>query len=357
MDLGIAICSSGDSWKVVERAEELGFTHAWFYDTQQLCADVFVSMAAAAMKTSSIRLATGVLIPTNRLASVTANAFASLNQLAPGRIDFGVGTGFTGRRTMGAKAMKLKDMEDYVDVVYAMLRGDTVAMDFEGEARKVNFLNPELGLINIDDPVRLHVSAFGQRSRELTARLNAAWINIVFTERTGAKDIERMRSAWTAAGKAADELYSTMLTVGCVLDEGEGFDSARAMALAGPAASVFLHSVVEAEGAYGQEVPLPPWQRELVDGYLELYRSYQPADARYLSLHRGHMMFVRDDERRFVTPELIKAKSWSGTRDELIERFANMKAAGYSQLCVQLMPGHEAEIERWAEVLHAAAAA
>ena len=185
MDIGVAIPSAGTSWQIVERAGELGFTHAWFYDTQQLCADVFVSMAAAAVKTHRIRLGTGVLIPTNRLASVTANAFASLNQLAPGRIDFGVGTGFTGRRTMGAKAMKLQDMQDYIDVVYAMLRGETAPMEFEGVERQVRFLNPELGLINLDDPVRLHVSAFGQRSREMTARMKADWINIVFTQRTG----------------------------------------------------------------------------------------------------------------------------------------------------------------------------
>lgn len=357
MDLGIAIASAGDSWKVVQRAEELGFTHAWFYDTQQLCADVFVSMAAAAMKTSRIRLGTGVLIPTNRLASVTANAFASLNQIAPGRIDFGVGTGFTGRRTMGAKAMKLKDMEDYLDVVYGMLAGDTVPMQFEGADRKVSFLDPQLGLINLDDPVRLHISAFGKRSRELTARKQAGWMNIVFSQRTGLNDLDRMRDAWTTAGNAADDLYATMLTIGCLLEDGEDYDSARAMANAGPAAAVFLHSIVEAEAEYGQSIALPDWQRELVDGYKELYRSYRPEDARYLSLHRGHVMYVRDDERRFITPELIRAKSWSGTRDEMIERFAAMKAAGYSQIVVQLMPGQEAEVARWAEVLHAAAAA
>ena len=42
---------------------------------------------------------TGVLIPSNRIAAVAANAFASLNKLAPGRIDFGVGTGFIGLTT------------------------------------------------------------------------------------------------------------------------------------------------------------------------------------------------------------------------------------------------------------------
>ena len=34
MDFGIALAPGVDAWKVVERAERLGFTHAWFYDTQ-----------------------------------------------------------------------------------------------------------------------------------------------------------------------------------------------------------------------------------------------------------------------------------------------------------------------------------
>ena len=100
MQFAIAIATDADSWRVVRRAEELGFARAWFYDTQMLSADPFVAMAAAALKTTKIRLGTGVLIPSNRIAAVTANAFASLNKLAPGRIDFGVGTGFTGRRAM-----------------------------------------------------------------------------------------------------------------------------------------------------------------------------------------------------------------------------------------------------------------
>ena len=51
------------SWEVVKRAEELGFTYAWFYDTHLLSADVLVAMGAAAMKTSRIKLCAGVLHP------------------------------------------------------------------------------------------------------------------------------------------------------------------------------------------------------------------------------------------------------------------------------------------------------
>src|SRR5271170_954267 len=132
MRFAIAIPTDADSWRVVRRAEELGFSRAWFYDTQMLSADPFVAMAAAALKTTRIRLATGVLIPSNRLAAVAANAFASLNKLAPGRIDFGVGTGFTGRRAMGLGAIRLSAMEEYIRVVTALLRGETVETEIEG---------------------------------------------------------------------------------------------------------------------------------------------------------------------------------------------------------------------------------
>ena len=89
MDFGINLATSSDSWKVVKRAEELGYARAWFYDTQMLNADMFVAMGAAAVQTSRIRLGTGVLIPSNRIAPVAASALASLNALAPETIVFG----------------------------------------------------------------------------------------------------------------------------------------------------------------------------------------------------------------------------------------------------------------------------
>ena len=46
MEFGIAIATSGDSWKFARRAGELGFSHAWFYDTQRIPADPFVAMGA-----------------------------------------------------------------------------------------------------------------------------------------------------------------------------------------------------------------------------------------------------------------------------------------------------------------------
>lgn len=354
MEFGIAMATAADSWKLVARAEELGIGSAWFYDTQMLSADCFVAMGAAAVKTTRIRLGTGVLIPTNRIAPVTANALASLNRLAPGRIDFGVGTGFTGRRAMGLGAMKLADMEAYIGLVQGLIRGETPEAEFEGKTRKIRLLNPELGLINTEDPIALHVSAYGPRSRALTAKLGAGWLYFAGDVGTAATHAEAMRACWAEAGRGAGDLSATAFALGCVLEDGEPYDSPRAMAQAGPRAAVILHRAAdEAIAGLLNSSGVPDAAADAVAGYVEHAMRYEPADAKYLENHRGHLMFVKPEERRFVTGELIRDTSFTATEAELKSRIGDLRDAGYTQFTVQIVPGQEDAIEDWGRIFHA----
>src|SRR5260370_21945812 len=112
MEFGIALPTPADSWKTVKRAEDAGFSTAWFYDTQLLSADIFVAMGAAAVKTDRIRLGTGVLIPSNRIVPVAANGLASPNALAPARILAGFATGFSARGAIILRPYQVSDMRD-----------------------------------------------------------------------------------------------------------------------------------------------------------------------------------------------------------------------------------------------------
>jgi 5,10-methylenetetrahydromethanopterin reductase len=351
MEFGIALATAADSWKTVKRAEELGFSHAWFYDTQMLCADCFVAMGAAAVQTSRIRLGTGVLIPTNRIAPVTANALASLNQLAPGRIDFGVGTGFTGRRTMGLGAMKQGDMEEYIRVVMALLDGETPEFEIEGKKQKITFLNPELKLINLRDEIKLHVSAYGPRGRALTARLGAGWLNFVGDVPNGVAAMQAMQQSWDRGGNDMTDLTAVAFALGCVLQPGEPADSDRAMAQAGPRAAVLLHRAAdEVLSGLPNTSPIPPDLAESIAGYVELAKTFKPEDARYLTNHRGHLMAVKPIERPFVTAEMIRQTTFTATEPELKNRIAALRDGGYTQFTVQLTPGQEAAIADWARI-------
>src|SRR5499427_1996193 len=318
MDFGIGIATSSDSWKLAQRAEELGFTHAWFFDTQMITGDCFVAMAAAALKTSRIRLGTGVLVPSNRIAAVTANAFTTLNGMAPGRIDFGIGTGFSARRAMGLGAVKLAEMEEYIRVVYGLLNNETVETPIEGKRRKICFLNPEIGLINTKDPIPLHISAYGPRSQALTAKLDARWKTFVSDVPGALGALEGMQHSWKTAGRAANDLYATAWTCGCVLSDGEPADSPRAMAQAGPRAAVLLHRAADFDMEGWQNTsPVPQEVAAEVAGYVETARRYEPADARYLTNHRGHFLFVKSEERRFVSAELIRRTTFTATEQAL----------------------------------------
>jgi 5,10-methylenetetrahydromethanopterin reductase len=351
MEFGIAVATAADSWRIVKRAEELGFSHAWFYDTQMLCADCFVAMGAAAVATSKIRLGTGVLIPSNRIAPVTANGFASLNQLAPGRIDFGVGTGFTGRRTMGLGAMKLADMEEYIRVVMALLAGETVDFTVEGKRQKITFLNPELKLINLADPVRLHLSAYGPRAQALTAKLGAGWINFVGDVSSGNAALTSMQASWRVAGRDDGSFSAIAFALGCVLATNEAADSDRAMAQAGPRAAVLLHRAAdEALSGLPNTSRIPPSLVEPVAAYVDLARGFEPAEARYLMNHRGHLMAVKDIERPYVTAEMIQQTTFTAPEAEIVNRVRALRDAGYRQFTIQLVPGQEAAIEDWARI-------
>lgn len=354
MDFGIGIATAADSWKVAARAEELGFTHAWFYDTQMLSADCFVAMGAAAIKTSRIRLGTGVLVPSNRIAACTANALASLNKLAPGRIDFGIGTGFTARRAMGLGAMKLGDMEEYIRVVTGLLDEETVETEIEGKRRKIRFLNPEFGLINTQDPIRLHISAYGPKSQSLTAKLDAAWMTFIADVEGGVAALRSMQKSWQEAGRERDDLYATAWAPGCVLAPGEAADSARAVAQAGPRAAVLLHRVADEKMAgWPNTSSVPDAIAAEVAGYLEAAQRFEPADARYLMNHRGHFMFVKPEERPFITAELIRRTTLTATEAELKQRIEALRDAGYSQITVPITPGQEQMMEDWARVFRA----
>ncbi len=354
MRFGIAIPTDSDSWRLVRRAEELGFAEAWFYDTQMLSADCFVAMGATAVKTTRIRLGTGVLIPSNRIAPVTATAFASLNKLAPGRIDFGVGTGFTGRRAMGLGAMKLADMETYIDIVQALLRGEDVEMEIEGTRRLIRLLNPDAGLINTRDPIGLHIAASGPKARALTAKLGAGWIDFAGDETRAADGLRSMQTAWRAAGREAEPMPSATFLAGAVLDEGEPLDSPRAIAVAGPRAATLLHRMAdEALGGLKSTVPVPPEFADIVAAYIEHARTFTPQGAHYLHNHRGHLMFIRPDERPFLTGEMIRRLTFTGTAKVLKERLEALRAAGYGQIAFSVPTGQENMIEDWGRICRA----
>jgi 5,10-methylenetetrahydromethanopterin reductase len=353
MEMSISLPTKARSFEVVKRAEELGYCAAWFYDTQLLNAEMFAAMGASAMVTSKIKLCTGVVIPSNRIAPVTASGLATINALAPGRVIFGASTGYTGRRTLGLPAVTQARLEAYVKVVEALLRGETVEWSEEGGPHKIRFLNPELELINIKDPIPTVISAFGPKARRLTAKLGAGWIAPHTWPEREKTEMAEYQAAWKECGHSAKKPPRTAITMaGRVLNDGEPADSKLALAQAGPHVAIAFHNLVEEE-QFGSIFPTGghfPFPNEL-EAYRKVYQQYQPADARYLTNHRGHLMFVRPEETH-ITADVIKVLSLTASRGECIERLRGIKQLGFDEVQFHTVPGHEEDmLRRWADVM------
>ena len=96
--------------------------------------DPFVSLAAAAAVTSTIRLGTGICLVTERDPIVTAKAVASLDLVSGGRFDFGIGAGWNAEEMEhhGTRfETRFRLMEDRVKAMQAIWAEDEAA--YEGE--------------------------------------------------------------------------------------------------------------------------------------------------------------------------------------------------------------------------------
>ena len=92
---------------------------------------------------------------------------------------------------------------------------------------------------------------------------------------------------------------------------------------------------------------------ESVEAYVAHARSFTPADGYYLSNHRGHLMFVRPDERPFITAEMIRQTSFIGTAADLTQRIAALADAGFTQVVFSIPPGQEHAVEDWGRIRRA----
>src|SRR2546425_8313193 len=103
--------------RVIQDVETAGFDGAGILDSQLLCRDSFVTLGQAAAHTSRLTLFPAVTNPFTRHASVLAGAIQTVEELAPGRVKFVIGTGYTSASTIGRKPATLGEMRACIGTV------------------------------------------------------------------------------------------------------------------------------------------------------------------------------------------------------------------------------------------------
>jgi 5,10-methylenetetrahydromethanopterin reductase len=112
-----------------------------------------------------------------------------------------------------------------------------------------------------------------------------------------------------------------------------------------------LHDLVEAGERRTLGYRFPADLQPLLDAFKEIYAQYTPAAARYLQVHRWHLMRLRPEEERLATADLIRRLTLTGTKQHLRDEIRALRDTGYAQFAAHIRYGHETMVEEWTEVL------
>lgn len=289
------------------------------YDSPALYGDVWVVLALAATQTDRIGLGPAVLVPNLRHPLVQASAIATMEQLAPGRIAVAIGTGFTGRMAMGQRALPWAYVRAHIAQLRALLRGEQVEID----GRLVQMLHAADFAPPRPIATPIVVAANGPKGNAVAAEFGDG--------------------VMTIGGGNPEFDWCSALAFGTVLDDGEDPGSDRALAAAGPGLTVVYHGMWEGDPSAVDNLPGGTEWRARIEQL--------PPAARHLAVHEDHLVEVTDRDRPLLDGELLRAFTWTGTRDELRQRLDGLAAAGVSEILYAPMgPDVPRELEAFASV-------
>lgn len=148
-----------------KRAEELGFEAIFFADSQMNNVDPYQVMAMCAVNTKKIRFGTAVTNMVYRDPTITANSFATLNEISEGRAIIGMGTGDGPVYSLGRTATKLVDFEKGLRLIRDLLHDHGVDVPKSKERAGGN-----VKLKAGKRPVPVYISAEGPKTLAVAGR-------------------------------------------------------------------------------------------------------------------------------------------------------------------------------------------
>jgi 5,10-methylenetetrahydromethanopterin reductase len=308
MEISCAFPTALDSPDQIVLAEELGYDRAWLYDTPQQSTDVWVTLALAADRTNRIGLGPGVLVPAMRHPMVNAAATANLAALAPGRVAVAFGTGFTGRRAMGYRAIKWSFMEAYIRAYRGLLRGETV----EWEGARMRMLHPPGHAAERPIEVPIAIAALGPKGAAVARELgDGLFVTLALPE------------------FATEFSWVSYLFWGTIREDDEDLDSDRVRAAGGPGWALAYH------GAYEFGTPL-----EDMPGGAEWKAVVERTapEERHFAVHEQHCVGLNEADQAAWDAggyQMMDDVTVSGTRDQVRERLAGLAEHGVTEVVFQ----------------------
>lgn len=304
-DLGLLLQEPvADYLDLLATAEQLGFRGVWIADSQCILRDAYVALAACALRTNEMLLATGVTNPLTRHPATVACAIATLDELSGGRAILGIGTGFSAVRTLGMKPASLKQLEVSTVVLRALL-----------ERRSATYEGAEIKMTWPARKVPIYFASSGPKSLQLAGRIADG---VLF--QAGADPaliryaIDNVHLGAKQAGRDPGEV-TLCARLGCAVSEDR--DAARN--------EVKPYAAAAAETVF-QSKPQTVMSPELLSDLGKLKEGYDYYEHASPGAKHGGL----------VTDRILDSMVIAGTPAEVIPRFKAILALGVDRIVITL---------------------
>jgi len=302
---GIEFVPREPYWRIMYyaiQAERSGFSNLWITDHFNN-RNVYATLAMAAVYTNSMILGPGVTNPYMVNPVFTAQAIATLDEMAPGRVVVGIGAGDkTTLDTVGVEMQKpLTALQEAVYIIRKMIAGETVA--YRGEVFETSGAR---FLFKTRGKVPVYVGAQGPKMLALAGKIGEG----VLINACHPMDVEYAVSCVREGANAVGRNYSE-IDVAAYTSFSVNEDVKRATKATLPVVSFIVAGS-------------PP---HLLERHgIDVNKAHEIKEA----------LKANDWGRAFsgVTPEMVSAFSVCGTPEMCTERIAELLKSGITQFVV-----------------------
>ena len=183
-------------------AEGLGYTDVWTAEVGAV--DAFSPLAAVAVRTSKVRLGTGLIPVYTRPPALVAMSAAGVQNLSGGRFVLGIGASSPAsvEGWMGTPLDRpVRRIEEYVALLRDMLGGKKV--DHDGDTVSAHGFRLQIG---VDHPVPIHVGALGPKMCRLAGRVADGVLFFLMTPDGVRRSLEHVHEGAREAGRDPAEI-------------------------------------------------------------------------------------------------------------------------------------------------------
>ena len=199
MDFGIVLQTDPPAWRVVElakRAEALGFTHAWTFDSHVLWQEPYVIYSQMLSETHRLIVGPMVTNPGTRNWTVTASLYATLNDMFGNRTVCGIGRGDSAMRVLGHKPSTLATLSEAMTVIKGLAEGDEVT--YNGTQQQFPWAK--------ESTLDIYMGAYGPKALKLCGEQADGFILQLADPQIAAWTIEAVRTAASNVGRDPDSI-------------------------------------------------------------------------------------------------------------------------------------------------------